>query len=466
LVVTREQGVSAIARAVRWRWLVCLLVALPLALGVGAYAVLAPPQYDAKTTVAFSPRLTSSVGADIIGVVLPRYVALLQAGATVRTVSSVASVPEDVIESAKVSIATDSANLVIIVRASDPDRAARAANALANVALRASDDDELLQSEQVGRALPPDAPAAPPRNLLLVAGIVAGLIAGVVAAVVTERLRPRVRKRGGVHAAGPFDVLGHVPKSRGLASGLTTAATDPIVESAVRPVVARAEQAARPDGAPVLGITSPGEGHGRTTIALAYAATAARQGRRVVVLHVDAVPRRASAPDTTTLDTASCDAQAAPMTALDAPALESLLVDGPVEGVRMLHAEQLPGDLDLVAHRLPDLVAELQQHADLVLVDCPPVTRDDGEAVLVQLPAVLVVVRSGTPIAAVVNTERILAGVGARVLGVVIDSRTRRSGRRRRPPAPAPRDADRSPAPVTAPVEESSQVAVLEESKA
>jgi len=416
--VAAAQGLPALVDAVRRRWALCLLVALPLAAVVGLYARSLPAQYDAETTVAFAPRLGSQVGADVVRVVLPRYVTLLSADATVRTVAGQLGVGTDALAGADVSVATDTANLDIVVRSTDPQRAADVANALARTALDASEDDELLQAQQVATALAPPGPAAPPRGLLTLAGLIAGLVAGLACAFLAERGSPRLRDDSDVASASTLPVLGQVPFSRELKTGRTVEVTDPVIGSAARAVLARAEQAAGTSGARVVAVTSPDSGDGKTTLAVAYAATAARRGRRVVV--VDADLARAGLTDAL-----GFDREIGPGLGelLDGTAaLDACLVEGPVDGVTVLSGSVRPESVDLLTRRLPALVEELLRRADQVVVDCPPLAEDDGQALLAQLRTVLLVVRSGAPSATLSRSAAQLEGLGVHALGVVLNN--------------------------------------------
>ena len=413
----RRQGLPAILSAIRRRWALCLIVAVPLALVVAIYARTAPAQYDGQTTVAFSPRPSASIGADVMRVVLPRYVSLLKAQATVDNVARETGVDPAVVDGASVVVATDTANLLIVVRDTDPQQAAKAANALAATALLANDKDNLLQAQQVAPALPPVKPAAPPRSLLTLAGLLAGLIVGLTVAVLAERGRPRIEDEQDVRDADAPDVLGRIPTSLTLARGRSAAVTDPHIASAVRAVLARTERAARPADVPVLGVTSPPGAHGRTTTTLALAAAAARQNRSVIVLDADLTRRGLSD------ETWSAPAGTADLTALltGRATLDDCLAPGPVAGVSVVRAASGPDALDLLARGRPGLLRELGERADLVIVDCPPVDDDDGQALIVHLPAVVLVVRSGTSSTALAQTAVLLQGLGPRALGVALN---------------------------------------------
>lgn len=421
--MTERQGLPALFDAVRRRWALALLVAVPLASAAGLYAGALPAQYDASTTVAFAPRLGSQVGADVVRVVLPRYVAYLTADSTVDTVASgLRTDPASLAGAVQVSVATDTANLAVAVRSQDPVAAAAAANAFAQAALVESADDDLLQGQQVAPALPPRQPAAPPRGLLQLAGLLAALLAGGGAAVLAERSRPRTRDACDVVSATGLPVLARLPTSRPLGQGGTVEVSDPQLGPAVRALVAQAERAAGPGGVTVVGVTSPSCGDGKTTLAIAYAAAVARQGRSVVLLDADL--HRAGLSESLHLqggagpDLADLLADGDPR---GGGPVEACLHEGPVDGVRVLPTGVRPGSVDLLVRRLPALLEQLRGIAEVVVVDCPPVQEDDGQAILAGLPAVLLVVSAGTPTATVEQARSLLDGLGARVLGVVLN---------------------------------------------
>jgi Mrp family chromosome partitioning ATPase len=430
-------GLPPVLTAVRRRWLLCVLVALPFAVGVASYAWLAPSQYEADTTVAFSPQASEPVGADILQVVLPRYVAYLESAATVRIVAEGTGVDAQLVEDAEASIVTNTANLLIVVRDTDPDRAALVANELAGMALLASGDDELLEADQLTRALPPDEPSAPPRSLLTGAGVLGGLVIGLLVAVGAEQARPRLRSEQEVADAAGLRALGHVPRSR-RRGGPAEVAVHPTLESSMRAVVARLEHTAGDTS--VVALTSPAGRHGRTTLALAYAMTAARNGRRVVVVDADLSRRGLTA----TLPVGSGEGVPHPdvsaYLAGDAK-LADCLAPGPADGVRVLPAPSDPGDQDRFPAGLPEITAALLESSDLVILDCPPVTEDDGQALLVRVPAVLFVVAADPATSDVRNSARVLRSLGPEPLGIVVNRSARGAGSRRHTRSPVRRSS-------------------------
>lgn len=434
-----QGGLLALVVMIGRRWPIFLMAALPLAMAASIYIYLLPSQYDAETTVAFTPRQVGEVGADVLKVVLPRYVAFLSAPATSQRVAAEAGVPSVLLEQADVAISLDTANLTISVRDTDPYRAALAANALAGAVVQlANEDDELFTPNQVAVALPPTKSAAPARGLLAAAGLIGGLIAGFVATVVAERVRPRIRNVGDVEAASSLPVLGRIPTSRQLVKGRTTATTDEQVGSRARALLAQAERRANSSHPRIVGFTAPTYGHGTTTLATAYAAAAAQRGRRVVLMDGDASRFRLVAPGhgqglTGTNSPGTTPKGAPTFTALleGEARLEDCLSQVPVGGVTVLCATVLPEAADLLAQKLAPILEEILTHADQVVVACPPLSDENGELLVAQLPTAILVVRSGSAAAELIDRASQLKDTGVHVLGVVLN----RSGQGRAEPS-------------------------------
>ena len=81
-------GVPELVDALRRRWLLALLVALPMLLGVVIYTQTLSDTYQAEAVVAFSPRPDVAVGGDTIRIVLPKYISSVTSAATIRSVAS------------------------------------------------------------------------------------------------------------------------------------------------------------------------------------------------------------------------------------------------------------------------------------------------------------------------------------------------------------------------------------------
>ncbi len=413
---TDDEGLLAVLAGLRRNLGLLLLVAVPVLLGVVAYAETRPAVYRAESTLSFTPRLGTSVGADVIRLVLPRYVAYLAAPATVaRVANATGEDPEQLTGAADASIQTDTANLTITVTLGDGGRAADAANALADAALSYARGDDLLEAQLVARAQPSTTPTGPPRRLLEIAGLLAALLSGVAAALARERLRPRVLTAADLERLVDAPLLGVLPASAQLARGETVEVSDPLLGPAVRGTWLQVERAVRDQPVRSLAITSPSSNDGKTTVATALAAAAARTGRTVVLL--DADTQQAGL-------TVALGPFKGPMLsrALDGASVEETLHEGPVEGLRVLPTDVSPADVSGLRRALPDLVLRLHDSCDLLVLDCAPVQDEDARSTVSLADGVLLVVTAGTARQAVVDALAVLRSLELRVVGVVLNA--------------------------------------------
>ena len=412
---TEDEGLLAVLRGLRRNLLLLLLVALPIVAGVTAFAESRPSSYTAESTLSFTPRLGSSVGADVIRLVLPRYVAYLAAPTTLgRVGNATGEDPDRLASAADASIQTDTANLTITVTLADGGQAADVANAFADAALVYARSDDLLEAQLVARALPSDQPSGPPRRLLEIAGILAAVLTAVAVALVRERLRPRVLTAADLAQVSGLTVLGRVPSSAQLQRGETVEVTDPLLGPAVRATWLALERASREVPATLLAVTSPGASNGKTTLVTALGAAAARSGRRVLL--VDGDTQRAGL-------TLALGPFRGPglVEALRGAAAADSLHEGPVDGVRVLPAGDRTIDASELSRSLPALLGQLVPVADLLLLDCPPLQDEDARGVVAAADAVLLVVAAGTSRQDVVDALEVLDALELRVIGAVLN---------------------------------------------
>lgn len=411
-------------------WLI-LLVALPFALAFSAYVAFSPPQYETSTTVSFAPRRNQQIGGDVIKVILPRYVALLSAPITTEAIATRVGAPRQVLEQAVVAVGVDSANLTIEVRDTDPVRGAAAANALADVAVAAARGDELLQGEQVALALPARHPAGLPRIVYFAIGALASLVAGCAVALLVQRFRPRIYELSEGSAIAQMPGLGRVPLIKSLKVGRTTARDDPILAESMQAVLTHVDRVASAPAAKVVGFTSPSYGHGKTSLALAYAGRAADRGRRVLLIDADLA--RAKVTALTLAKTTGAGGQTPGPAGGNGGLLavlqgdeqyQDVLVPGP-DGVSVLPTATSARALDSIRLLFPSLVEEVLTNFDQVVVDCAPLNRHEGSLVTSQLPFVVLVVSKGSLESEVASGVYELGHVGRGAVGLVLN----RSGR-------------------------------------
>ncbi|HOA25425.1 MAG TPA: CpsD/CapB family tyrosine-protein kinase [Aggregatilineales bacterium] len=164
-------------------------------------------------------------------------------------------------------------------------------------------------------------------------------------------------------------------------------------------------------------VTSPAPEEGKSTALANLAVTMAQSGRRTII--VDADLRRptqheiwgvASEPGLTTMMLEDLD--------------ELPLVDVGVENLRLLPSGPLPPTpADLVGSaRMDAVIARLQEEADFLLFDAPPVIAVSDAAILgSKLDGVLLVVRAGsTRRDDAEQAKQILERLGVRIVGAVL----------------------------------------------
>jgi succinoglycan biosynthesis transport protein ExoP len=218
-------------------------------------------------------------------------------------------------------------------------------------------------------------------------------------------------------------VLGVIARTRRSAS-----ATTPIVVAEPRAPISEAYRALRTNidfagvDKPIgtLLVTSAMPSEGKSTVVVNLSAILAQGQRNVVV--VDADLRRPTIHKR--LDMTNRSGLSEMFVQMDIRTQGSLRPTA-VDALNVVTAGQLPPNpAELLGSRkMLDIVAELGNHADIVVIDSPPVNVVTDAAVLApRVDAVLLVVRAGTTRlgAAVLAVEQ-LRRAGANIIGVVVN---------------------------------------------
>ena len=406
---------TVLSDAVLRRWYVVLLVALATAAGVFTYTALLDDYYDSETVLAFAPRPDVTASSDIVRVVLPKYASYTTSTRTLRQVADQIGESADELDGATTAaIAADSGNLSITVRLPDPERAARAANALADANLAFAEEDQLVDAVVAAPAVPEDTPSGPPRNLYLAAGVIIGLVLGAVAAFLIERNRPRLRTPTEMNRVTGHRVIGEIPPLRVLRARPAFAVRDPDAGSAARTLRTNVLRLLRDKPARKIVVTSSGAGEGKTTVASLLAAALARID--TTVLLIDGDLRRPRILADFRLQTKGGFLRVL----RGAGTLEEEVRGSGIIGLSVLPTLEDAQAGDVLTTRAEAVLEEAAQRYDMVIIDAPPLLgSDDAITLAAAADAVLLVVSTETPTPVVGEATSTLDAIGVRVLGVV-----------------------------------------------
>ena len=280
----------------------------------------------------------------------------------------------------------------------------------------------------------------PTRNGALAAML--GLVLGVGLVFLRDALNTRVRTAGEVLSRLDLPQLGRIPEPpRRLRSGNgIVMLTDPLSPAAepFRILATNLDFVNLERNARTIMFTSATHGEGKSTTVANLAVALARGGRRVILADLDV--RKPSLdrlfdlgerPGITTvvLGHASLDDVLVPIPLLDPGATNDPTGNGSVRGMaQVLPVGPLPPNpAEFVgSHALGALLAELEQRADLVLIDTPPIldlsdamtlsARVDGLVVVTRLPV--------AKRAMLAELHRVLATAPTMKLGVVLTGTT------------------------------------------
>jgi capsular exopolysaccharide synthesis family protein len=412
-------GLPDVLEAVRRQWKLALVLFLALVAGAVFYAERLPAEYTSKAVIALTPRPAGGANAADVTELGQQYVAYLTAETTVDEAARTIGLPDPHGLRGRVSakVATESVNLTVSVDLRSAQRAADAANALADAAEVFAVTDKLLTADVVAPATTPSAPSKPRRHLLEAAGAAVALLIAIFIAVLVERGRPRVRGAREVGFVTGHAVIGRIPKSRAIRGGLDRALADPIVGGAVRSLRTVLDLEARATPVRTLVVTSSVPGEGKSTIAAMLASAIARLDARVLL--VDADLRRPTVATHFGIEPVPGVAGLLNGTTSFDAAVRRI---DRIPGLGVLPTAAVPDAGDLVARNLNSVLQRARGEYDVVVVDSPPLLAGDDAGTIAALgDAVLMVVASGVDSRRLGEASRSLEALGVRVVGVVLN---------------------------------------------
>ncbi len=301
----------------------------------------------------------------------------------------------------------------------------------------------------------PGAPTGLSKSKLGIIGLLAGLIAGCGLALARDELDDRVRDAPDIETMMEGPLLGELPQDREVRSGQVSIALVQAPQSylaeAVRDLRTSLRVLLADTPSPLLMVTSPQAGDGKTFVTSNLAAAWALTGSRVIVVSADF--RRPRLEDTLGVEASElpglsdlirsnwkhADAEPSeppsdsPRTGRPGPTavpggdlrLSDLLVETGIEGLRLLPVGlQLDNPSELFGGPgMRPVLDQLRDAADIVLLDTPPVLATPDAAILGSQcdGAILVASKGKTDRGDLERTAHRLHAVECLLLGLVLN---------------------------------------------
>ena len=411
-----EGSIPELIDALRWRWKLVVLFAIPLLAGVVFYAESLPLEWEGEAIITVAPRPElEGISPSQVTVGAPKYVAYITAASTIRNVAPTIGEDPSVIEKAiDATLAADTGDITITMTLPSPERAMVAANTFARETVRFSVTDPLLSAAIVAPAALPGQASGPPKRLIEAAGLLVGLILGVAAAFLVERSRPRLRTWRDIAVLTGLPVVGRLPMSKGLRSGAPTGPYDPILGASVRNMRTNLERELGTEPKGVLVVTSSGPDEGKTATSGVFATALARLDIRVLL--IDADLHRTGLSRAIGMDRSEGLAGIL----RGQTRLEDAVRPGWTPGLTILPSAPDPDAGELIARGFEDVLQAVRGAFDIVIVDAPPLLGgDDASTLATMSDGVLLIVSIGTMAGPASEAVLGLRGLRVPVWGVV-----------------------------------------------
>ena len=234
-----------------------------------------------------------------------------------------------------------------------------------------------------------------------------------------------IRKRLGLAVIGQVP---HIKRSRTLEEGapgvdpvLTVAHKPRSVEAeAYRGIRTRIDFALQGIACPVVQVTSPTPGDGKSTLAANLALAEAKSGRRVLL--IDADMRKPRIDKLFRVDAGKIGLSGS---IAGSDTIDAALVPSGIDSLTLLPCGPRPADPAelLTSPRFVDLLTQLRTRFDMIIVDSPPLLAVSDPAIVApRADGVLLVFRLTRSVRPAAERAREqLAALGAKVLGVVLN---------------------------------------------
>jgi len=276
------------------------------------------------------------------------------------------------------------------------------------------------------RAEVPKTPFKPKKTFNIMLSIIVGLLGGIGLAFFTEYLDNTIKTPEDIEKRVYLPPLGLVPNFGDSKENLPA---EYIVRSDVTNPISEAYSSIRTflllstGGKPprVMMVTSPARDEGKTTTAINTAISLTKSDVRVVI--VDADMRRAKLHDVFSLDN---KIGLSTFLSGNAEFGDGLIKTADIQNLDIITSGPIPPNPAelLGSYRFIDLIHALYPIYNFIIIDTPPVLGISDPLIVSQhTDGVIMVVKSGsTPKEAAQEARRLLEGVNAKILGVVLNS--------------------------------------------
>jgi capsular exopolysaccharide synthesis family protein len=429
-------------RLVRKRWKIislCVLLALG---GAIVLTALTPKSYSAHAQLFVSARATAddlssaAQGSTFTEQRVKSYADIMNTPYVTQPVIEKLKLPlTDGQLAGKISASNplDTVLLNVSVTDHDPVLAASIANAVATQFTQVvkiletpdSSTSALVQATVVSNAATPTAPVSPRPKINLALGVLVGLALGIGAAVLRESLDTTIKGAEDLSALTPSPLLGIIPEdSEARTSPLISAEQGNLRAEAYRQVRTNLQFIDVERTVKSVVITSAIPDEGKSTTACNLAIAFARTGARVLLVEADL--RRPKTADYLGIE----GAVGLTNVLLGQVAVGDVLQTWGTLPLKVLPSGPIPPNPSELLGSTPmiELIKLLGSHADIVILDAPPLLPVTDAAVLSTVcDGALIVARHGhTRRDQLTAASESINKVGGRVLGVILNRVPRR----------------------------------------
>lgn len=419
----------------RKNWIVIGVLAL---LGAGtavAYSLAQDPLYESTSRVMFSSQAGETIGEQQQGqsytqARMASYVELATTPRVLDPVIAELGLDESAAALAgRVAVANSTNTTIISVTATDEDpaQAAEVANAATDSLTRAVIEAETLPGAeeppvtitQVTQAQPPASPSSPNIPLNLALGTLMGLALGVGVAVLRTVLDTRIRSLRDLEQVTDQPVIGSIPSDRQAESRPIIMKEDPLDprSEAFRSLRTNL-QFIELDGGKIFTITSSIPREGKSTTAVNLAIALADAGKNTVLIDGDL--RKPKVAEYLGIE----GGVGLTDVLIGRAEVEDVAQQWGARPLLVLPAGKIPPNPSelLGSQQMRDLLAKIEEVADVIIIDAPPLLPVTDAAILARQTsgAIVAVSASRTSRGQLGQAFENLHNVGAKVAGVVL----------------------------------------------